>query len=72
MSPLTSHVTMEVPGCTGGRVTTNEQRTAAVQALGRGNRNWAATKRCLNNHAKSIHQVNSSGDSGWATTAIRL
>ena len=40
----------------------HEQRTAAVRALGRGDHDWVATKLCLNNCARSRHQVNSSGE----------
>ena len=38
------------------------QRTAAVRALGGGDRDWAATKLCLNNRARSRRQANSSGE----------
>ena len=76
VSPLTSHVTMEGPGCTGGWVRgehqVHKQRTATVRALSRGDRDRAATKLCLNNRARSRRQANSGGDSGWAATAIRL
>ena len=47
----------------------HEQRTATVRVLGRGNRDWVATKLCLNNRARSRRQENSSGDSSWAATA---
>ena len=50
-------------------------KNSQAQALGRGDRSWAATELRLDNyndHARSKRQVNSSGDSGWAATTMRM
>ena len=75
VSPLTSHVAMEGPGCTGGRVRgrTKSPRTKNSRGPGarqRRSRLGGYKTICLNNRARSRRQANSSGDSGWAATAM--
>ena len=59
---MSGGVDLHVTGQGIGSEAEQQVRTAAVWALGRGDRDWAATKLCLNNHARSRRQANSSGE----------
>ena len=71
--PVDLHVTMEGPGCTGGRVRGGATNPRIKNCRGPGARQtWADTKLRLNIPCQARCQVNSCGDSGWPATAMCL
>ena len=71
--PVDLHITMEGPGCTGGRVRGGATSPRIKNCRGPGARQtWADTKLRLNIPRQARCQVNSCGDSGWPATAMCL